>query len=654
LRQDGHPERFAFLYGETRGQMRNLIARFTHAVGSPNAVSRDSLGVEAANLAHLLTQGIYDSMAYDVENASYLLSFGSGLLEAGRSVQRFISGYAYMRRGRPQRGKVVVADSRQGISGAKADEWLPIKPGTEGALALGLAHVIITSGLVDDDFVGRYAFGYEDWQDESATQHKGFKSLVLEQYGPQHVSQITGLSPTTIARVAGEFAATRPALAVIPVESTVLTGSVNGLYTAMAVHCLNALVGSVETAGGVQVQRYPACPGWPALPPDPIAESGRMAERIDGAGTIFPLARHAYQAVPDRIQAGYPLDLLFLYDANPAFESPNGPRRWLEAFEKVKTIVSFSSFLDDTAQYADLVLPDHTFLERWQADFLEGVGYAGVALRQPVVAPVHDTRDTGEVLVELAHRVGGWLGAAFPWRDIHELLAEQLRDVGASWETLTQLGVWASPPYMPAARGSAAWVGEVVGRDRQAAPRDGYFDFYSRELQCRLGSAGESVLEHLGIQARGDEVFLPHYEPVAYHGEERSYPFVLNVVTLMSLGTASANANLPSLQEICGMTVGETWTSWLEMNPEAGHGLGLQDRDRVWVESPSGKVQTRVRFVAGLRPDVVNLPYNQGHRAVGRWAKDRGVNGLELMAPDSEPLTGLAAFANTRVRVYAA
>jgi anaerobic selenocysteine-containing dehydrogenase len=320
----------------------------------------------------------------------------------------------------------------------------------------------------------------------------------------------------------------------------------------------------------------------------------------------------------------------------------------------VDFIVSFSSFLDETAQFADLVLPDHTFLERWQDDFIEGVGYPGVALRQPVVEPVYNTRNTGDVLIELAHRVGGPVGAAFPWANFLELLKGQLRDVGATWDTLTELGLWIVPSDSVPNRGSDPWIDEVVGQDRQLAPRDGYFDFFSRELQCLLQSADEATLQRLGIQARGDEVFLPHYEPVSYHGDEVEYPFLLNVVTLMSLGPYTANANLPSLQEISGMVVGETWDSWLEMNPESAHRLGLRDKDPVWVESRFGKASTKVRLVAGLRPDVVNLPYNQGHRAVGRWAKDRGVNGLELMGPDTEPLTGVAAFTNTRVKVYRA
>jgi anaerobic selenocysteine-containing dehydrogenase len=654
LRDTGHPERFAFLYGETRGQMRDLITYFTQSIGSPNAISHDSLNIEAAKLAHLLTQGIYDLMAYDLENTNHVLSFGASLLEAGRSVQRFVSGYAYLRRGRPERGKVVIIDPRQGVSGAKADEWVPIRPGTDAALALGMANVIISSNLVDRDFVENYAFGYEDWQDEAGVQHQGFKSLVLENYDLATVAEITGISAGTIARLAGEFATNRPSVAVVPGKGGLLNGSVNGLYAAMAIHALNALVGNIETPGGVLVQHYPACPGWPELPPDPIAEVGRQAERVDGAGSVYPLARHAYQAVANRIREGYPVEVLFLYDANPVFECPNGATRWAEAFEKVDFVVSFSSFLDETAQFADLILPDHTFLERWQDDFIEGLGYSGVALRQPVVEPVYNTRNTGDVLIELARRVGGWVETAFSWEDFLALLQRQLKDVGATWDTLTELGLWVEPPYEFANRGSDPWISEVMGRDRQLAPRDGYFDFFSRELYCLLQGADEATLQRLGIQARGDEIFLPHYESVSYHGDEDAYPFVLNVVTLMSLGPYSANANLPTLQEISGMTVGETWDSWLEMNPEAAHHLDLRDQDPVWVESAFGKLRTKVRLVPGLRPDVVNLPYNQGHQAVGRWAKDRGVNGLELMGPDTEPLTGLAAFTNTRVKVYRA
>ncbi len=650
LREASKPEHTAFLYGETRGQMRGFIERFMKAIGSPNSISHDSLNIEAAKLATLYTQGVYDLPAYDLENSNYIISFGASLLEAGRSPQRIVSGYSFMRRGRSERGKVVVFDPRQGITGAKADEWIPINPGTDAALALSIANVIIKTGQFDSDFVNNYSFGFDDFVDKNGKQRKGFKNYVLENYDPLRVAQITGVPATTIARIAGEFAGSGPSVAILPGKGGLLNGNLNGLNAAMAINCLNALLGSVETKGGVLTQRYPDCEDWPELEDDPIAKKGLKAKRIDGARDKFPLGKHAYQAVADRVLEGRPINVLFMYDANPVYETPKGSR-FIKAFEEIDFIVSFSSFMDESAQYADLILPEPTFMERWQDDYIEGLGYPGVGLRQPVVEPLHNTMNTPDFLLNVAKTIGGPVAKAFPWASYQELLKERLQNIGTDWDRFVELGIWLTPGYRYSRRGSERWVNEVIGKDRHQAPHDGRFDFFSREIHCILGDLNKTELAEMGSTVSGDAFFLPHHEEVDYVGNESEFPFVLNVVTLMSLGSYSNNANLPSLQEISGMTVGEKWDSWLEMNPEKGHELGLSDKAPVWVESIYGKMKTKVRFVKGLHPGVVNLPHNQGHTAIGRWAKDRGVSGLRIMNPASEPFTGLASFTNTRVKV---
>ncbi len=653
LRHSGHPEQAAFMHGETRGQLRSFFERFMQSVGSPNLISRESLNIEAAKLGNAFTQGLYELPAYDLENANYLVSFGASLLEAGRLPVRTIMGYSNMRRGRANRGKLVVIDPRQGITGAKADEWIPIIPGTDAALALGMANVIISSGMFDSDFVNNYGFGFEDFLDESGQLHTGFKSYVLEHYAPSQVEAITGVPATTISRLAGEFAENRPALAILPAKGGLLNGTIGGIYTAMAVQVLNALAGRIEAPGGVMAQRYPAMTAWPSLPEDAIARQGLVQERVDGAGTQFPLSHGAYQAVADRILAGYPVEVLFLYDANPVYEVPGG-KRFVEAFSKVPFIVSFSTFMDESARYADLVLPESTFLERYEDDYIEGLGYPGIALHQPAIPPRFDNCNVGDFLLKVTSAMGGPVKESFPWTTYEEVLRYRLKDIGTDWDTLKQLGVWMNPGYHFAPRGSTRWVQDVIGRDRHSSPTDGRFDFYSRELHTLLENLEPDQLHALGISETGDPVSIPHYEPVPFSGDAAEYPFVFNVITLMSLGSNSAAANLPTLQEISGMTVGETWDSWLEMSPEAAAAHGLQDKDPVWVESPFGKVKTKIRLVKGLRPDVVNLPYNQGHTAVGRWAQGRGVNGMDLLNPASEPAAGLAEFSNTRVKVYRA
>lgn len=645
LREAGHPEQAILMHGDTRGQMRSFLTRFMQAVGSPNVVSHESLNVAAAKLGMYLTQGVYDLPAYDIEKSHYLLAFGANLLEAGPNPQRTIAGYSYLRRGRATRGKVVVIDPRQSITAAKADEWIPIKPGTDAALALGMANVIIRSGLVDANFIKNYSFGFDN-----DGKRKGFRDFVLENYDPTRVEQITGVSATTIARLAGEFASNKPALAILPGKGGLLNGGFGGVYAAMAVHILNALVGSIEAPGGVMTQRYMSCVDWPAIPSDSTASKGLKTERLDGAGSKFPLGRNAYQAVADQILEGAPVEALFLYDANPVFETPGG-KRFEDAFKRVPFVVSFSSFMDESAELADLILPEPTFLERWGDDHIEGLGYPGISLYQPAIEPLYKTMNTGDFFLKVAETMGGTVAKAFSWKSYEEVLQFRLKNIGTDWETFKELGVWFVPGYRFAKRGSQHWIEEVVGKDRLNTPRDGYFDLYSRELNCFLGKMKKDELAALGISMTGDGASLPHYEATAFAGDEAKYPFVLNVITLMSLGPRSDAANMPTLQEISGMTVGETWDSWLEMNPESAHKLGLADKDRVKVESPFGRISTKVRLVAGLCPDVVNMPLNQGHTAVGRFAKGRGVNGLELLNPVSEPLTGLAAFTNTRVKV---
>jgi anaerobic selenocysteine-containing dehydrogenase len=483
--------------------------------------------------------------------------------------------------------------------------------------------------------------------------HKGFKSFVLENYDPRSVEQITGVPATTIARLAGEFAKSQPGVAMLPGKGGLLNGTIGGLYAAMAVHTLNALVGNIDQPGGILTQRYMPCVEWPSLPADPVAEKGRQAERVDGAGDLFPLARHAYQAVADRVLAETPLEILLLYDANPVFEAPGG-QRFVEAFQKIPFIVSFSSFLDETAQYADLVLPEPVFLERWQDDHIEGLGAPGIALRQPVISPLYNTMNTGDFLLQVAQFMGNPVASAFPWETYEDVLQYRLQEIGTEWDMLVELGVWLVPGYRFARRGSQRWIDEVVGRDRASAPRDGRFDFYARELNCQLGGMDANQLAALGISTTGDAVNLPHYEPVFSNGDEAEFPLTLNVITLMSLGPMSIAANMPSLMEISGMTVGETWSGWAELNPETAENLGLEHLDMVWVESAGHRVKTKLHLVPGMRTDVVNMPYNFGHTAVGRWAQNRGANGLDLMAGDSEPATGLAAMTNTRVKIYRA
>ncbi len=675
LRQKSEPHRLVFMSGRNRGQMGGLIDRFLAAYGSPNHVGHSSICADGTAQAHYLAQGFKSYAGYDWDNTNYLLCFGGGFVEAWRPTTRLLRAFGHMRRERPIRAKIVQVETRFSITAAKADEWIPINPGTDAALALGIAYVIIKGELYNKAFVAEHTFGFEDWTDQkTGKKHMGFKSLVLRDYAPEKVAKITGVPEATIVRIAREFAATPPAIAAGERGASMQT---NGVYNRFAIHALNALVGSLEVPGGVIVQHGPPLAKWPDLVEDETAKKGVKEPRIDYAGTKkYPLAGKVYQDLPEMIlgEGPYPVDTIMLYYTNPLFSTPD-VGRWYKAIEKVPFIVSFSPFMDETSDYADLILPDHTYLERWHDDVIyPSLGYPVISLRQPVVKPLYDTRNSGDVIIELARRIGGTVAKSFPWKNYEELIEEKVRGLhevqkgnivaptfARFWEEFKKKGFWENPPYK-----FRDWEHGFKTPSKR-------FEFFSQNLEHKLEDLAKKevekakekgktlteeqalaeILRGLKLKAKGDEVYLPHYEPIRYVGDKKRYPLLLNTYKLMT-HAEGRGANSPWMQEILGLHVGVKWDSWVEINPDTAKKLGIKDGDEVWVESVVGKIKTRAKLYPGAMPHVVNMPFELGHKAYGRWAKGRGVNPNEILVHENDRLGGLAGFFSTRVKVYRA
>jgi anaerobic selenocysteine-containing dehydrogenase len=681
LRARGDAHTLVAVAGQVRGLMPDLLRRFLEAYGSPNYVSTAE-GCEISRQVMHLTQGVAEPIAYDLERAAYVLVFGAGLLEAGWSPVRQGRAFAYLRQGTPgRRARIVHVDPRLSVSAAKADEWIPIRPGTDGALALGLAHVIVSEGLYDKAFVVERTFGFDDWSDAGGPPRLGFKSLVLEEYRPEAVSAITGVPIATITRVAREFAGARPALALGGGGASLHT---NGLYTRLAIQALNALVGSVEAPGGTTAQRHPPLTALPPVRRDAAAQQGLAMPRLDGAGTARgALVTSAFHALPEGLRTGkpYPPGALLLYYANPAYSSPELARA-PELFEKVPFIVSFSPFMDETTRRADLVLPDHTYLERWQDDPVEAVwGPPVLGLRQPAVEPTHLTRHTGDAIIQLAQALGGVVGEAFPWKDFQGLLRAAFQGVAEARRGLimttafeegrmrrqAEAGFWL-PTYKTfdefwnqmAERGGW-WDPAGPPRDPAQAfqTRSGKYEFFCLGLgplgarppiEGRRPAQPAAAMEAPSGTARGDRAFLPHYEPPRVVGDPKEFPLQLITYKPMAL-MGSRTANQPWLAEIPAGGPTRAWEAWVEINPETAHKLGIHDRDQVWVESPAGKVRLRARLYPGLHPDVLAIPYGAGHEAGGRYAEAWGANPNRVVGGEADRLAGIPALQATRVRL---
>lgn len=655
LRASGEPEGLVVIDGEPRGPVPRLWERFLNAYGSPNHVTHRSTNGGYA-LAMEFMQGIQEQPAYDWANTEYVLGFGGSLFESSCQTIHMGRATSAMRRGHPgKRVKFVHVSPRFSVTAAKADEWVPIEPTTYGALALGIAHVLVRDNLYDADFVREHTFGFESWRDGHDRAHRGFRELVLTQYKPESVSRITKVPIETIERLAREMSTHRPAIALAEGTGTDAT---NALGTAMAIHSLNALLGSIERRGGVLARRT-ALPSWAPVEPDEIARRGLAATPIDGRGTsACPLGAGSIQLLPEAIlsERPYPVRALILYRSNPIFSKPEGGK-WVEALQKIPLVISCSPLPDESTLWADLVLPDYTYLERWEVvDPAPSSGMPIIGLRQPVVRPRHDTMATGDLVVRLGRALGNGVAAAFPWSDYREAVTQQLQGIAPAFASGASAGERDTTALIAQMEKTGGWWGtqQFERWDEALATPSGKLEFYSQTIASRLAAlfpSEEALEQHLarrGVLSRGDDLCLPHWEPAQLAGDPREYPFLLDPYRGINYAEGGVR-HLPWLRELpaAGLLA---WKEIVEMNPDDARRLGLEEGDSVLIESPAGQRRFHLCVHPATAAGVIGLPL--GH---GPWPPTsddaRAAAGHGLLVALSDPLAGIFAHHGTRVRV---
>jgi anaerobic selenocysteine-containing dehydrogenase len=562
--------RICLLSEGVRGHLAMVFERFMEQLGSQRLWHYDFAHPRTLYEANQRLFGEQHLPYYDLKNARYLLSFGADFLGQWISPVHHSLGFGHSRQGRPGvRGRFVQIEPRMSLSGAAADEWIAARPGTEGLLALGLAHRIVS--------VGHYRGADRDgWAD------------TLSRYPAERVASETGVPADTIARLADSFAQTQPSLAI---GGGAAGNHTNGVDILIAVNALNYLVGNLGMAGGLVFN-----------PPPVVGSPPRQASYR----TMLELAQDA--------RAGQ-IEVLILNKTNPVFALP-AAAGFKEALARIPLIISLSSFMDETTALADLILPSHTYLESWGDDFPEpGVGFPVGAISQPVVSPLYDTRATGDIILDLAQQLG--LRQALPWANMEDCLKQGWREIhqrGSQnsdaesfetfWMAVLQAGVWGQDAHRTA-------------HTKDIAPR---------------------AIDGINVEA-------PRFS-----GASDAYPFVLYPY----LSTAfhdGRGANLPWMQELPDPLTSVVYGSWVELNPVTAKEIGLSEGDVVDVESAHGRVSVPVYVYPAIRPDVVAMPIGQGHGEYGRYAKHRGVNPIQILAPEIEPSTGSLAWSATRVKL---
>jgi anaerobic selenocysteine-containing dehydrogenase len=545
------------------------------------------------------------------------------MVESSKPLSRFLRKWGKIRREKPNRTKIVVINPRYSLTAAKSDEWIPINPGTDGALALAIAHVIISEELYDKSFIKDWTVGFD-----------AYKQMVLNQYSPKDVSKMIGIEPEAIQRIAKEFAQTQPAIALRGKESI---NWPDGSFTSYAIFCLNALVGSIDVPGGITYQENPEYRAMPPLSEDEISRKGRMRPFFDFRGTDkFPIAKVVTNQIPESLSVGvpYPIEMAIGFNSNFNMSAPN-TGRWDGALKKIPYYIHVSPFISEMALYADLVLPSTTFLEEWGYDHSPpGSGFAEVKLKQPAVHPKGNVRSVIDLLFEITRRLNGGVAESFAnMGDDAEGFVKFRTETLIPWKDFLEKGVWR-------------------GKDYEYRKFEHVFHTPSKKFEFSSGNL-KSLLAKMKKGGEGSLDYLPHYNEVKFLGDKEKYPFILlPYQPLMVIENGSQN--YPWAQEVFLPKDGIGWETLAEMNSETAKRLMLKDGQRVWVESPYQKIKVKVKFSEGVHPDVVTISSGQGHYSYGKWQKGIGANPNEIIGVDYDHLSGQAAFFNTRVKVYKA
>lgn len=674
LREAGTPERFVFHYG--RDKTKGFTKRFTDAFGTPHRLNRRSICSSNRRVPLMSFYGRdFEWETQDLERTRYVLNFGANPVEAYQGGQFMIKR---LMDARIDRGaKLVTFEVRPSATASVSDEYFPVMPGSDGAIALAMAHVIVREGLSDRAFWDRWV----NWPYEEMVEH-------LASYTPRWAESISGVPATDIERIAIAWASAAPACTTMSNRGS--AKHYNGVQSDRAIRMLDALVGNVGRPGGFclstlrmwrrgrygqwglpelrQPEPRPASPApWREGTPQFEALPADVKQRVLGfpeawraryfgelaTPSLYPLSWLFYsmrvgQLVYPYIQQGLqPVGVYMSYTLGAAFGYPEAhvAREVLRDESLIPLHVAIDIGYSEQAALADYILPDATALERWDAHSTNSYSLRPyTAIRQPLVEPLGQARPVQIILRDLARRIGGGMEAYFDFDDLEDYYRDWYDALPIDWEDFKRRGIWTDPTRpldhelheRPVPTDEIASVGEdglarsgdgtVVGIERDGAVVRG-FATPSRLLQVR-DPLFRQAAELTGLpldDVNAQEV--PTWGPVPEHVDLPEDRFVLTTFK-WNVHTQGRSGHWKHQAEI-------VHTNPIYMNPQAAARLGVADGDEVELTvyrprqhtyragevEPVGTFTQVVRLLPGVHPRVVCVSHHLGHWEHGPVAR---------------------------------
>lgn len=598
--QSSPPETVALLRGKDTSA--GAWERFLHTLGSNTVIALEQ--TTNRRRAWQASWGVADSIP-DLAHSHYILNFGTNFLVTQPDyAAEAMDGRMY------RRARIVTFDPRCSKTAGLSDEWVALKPGSDGAVALAMVRYLLQQGWVDEDSVAKHS----DLTVEELAKE-------VDKYSLEYAEEVSGVPWRTIRRIAREFAESGRGCII---SGAGTSGHTNGYATERALMLLPLVTGNIEVRGGNCLPRHIDLAEIKPRPAPPAAENPISAPYR------FP------------VDAGkrYRINVLFVYNANPVFEAPSAAlwRHVMADESKVGLLVAIGTFKNETGTLADIILPEAHWLERnepvqSQASLLPWVG-----LRQRAVNPPGEVRELREILRDIVHALGdGEKTKYWAFRNTRKWMAEQLGGI-------------------PGLKEDGGW--ELMAKHSGVWPIYGYLH---PEIRRIVDESGEEVLPEYGLPTRLALKPFPHWQPADDTQVSEDELVLLVHASDYHAGDASAN------NKVIAET---TLANHLHINYEKAKEMGIRDGELIRVVSEAGYLVTRAHLTQTIRPDVVAMHRDGGHWSIGAiatgkanpnhdrhipttdedvnhnmWWSDIGVHAMDIILPRFDPHGGGAATA---------
>jgi len=565
------------------GDVRPYLHRLANVFGTPNLSCPFYVCNGPRTLNMYLTTGAIP--APDVEKTKCTLLWGINPTET--AITRHIKIQNALKRG----AKLIIIDPRATRFARKADIHLQPRPGSDGALALGMLRVIVDDDLFNSDFV--------------------LKTL-LEDYPLEKVEEITWISRDEIRKAAHLYAETKPACIFL---GNALDQHINSSQAIRAITALIAITGNLDAPGGNVI----LSPG--SLAKNPVALHDKLPLEMNEKrlGNEFLLTQFEFTRLahpPSVIKAileetPYPVKAMLIMAANPVLTSPNS-QEVVAALEKLDFLAVVDIFMTKTAELADVVLPACTFLEQTYYATYEAGAYLKptipglLMLRPQVVPPLEESRPDWNIIFELAKKLG--YAEYFPWKDIEEAIDYELQPIGITLRDLRDHpeGIQIpAPSFLYRKFGNKGVFGKLMMRLLNGTVFRKYPNMYHKYRRMGFMTPSKKVEILSEWLQKVDYDALPVYRepsesPLGDPKLAKAFPLVLTTGAKLGGYVHSQMRNITSLHRRMPHNVAE-------IHPDTAGGLGVEDGDTVLVESPRASVKCQAKLTEAIRPQVVQL-----------------------------------------------